>query len=156
MRVTGFCNRCGDCCRHLILPLPAHEPLLLRMLGIILPLCFAVDEPTREWLRVRGCRVATEPRSGREMAWVPIVEASGAAQRLIRPEESPGDVSVVRRQVYAGKPAVWIASQCPHVSKRGKCGLHGTNRKPLVCAGFPSIHNDLSDLPRCSYRIEDG
>lgn len=135
MRVEGACDhrRCGSaCCR--LLGVPSVGARVNRERGTVsVPVA---GQPQRwiDFLRARGADVRED--------WATVAYRQDVREPVVPIAYGPRRTEMLL-----------IKSVCPQLAPDGDCRLHGTPEKPETCTTYPTIFDDLSVVPECSYRI---
>jgi Fe-S-cluster containining protein len=133
-RVVGSCSGCGACCKLLAVPLYSYPVVDPARRVVTMRAPAEIGEDYGAFLEARGLRV---------------VEG-----KLEIPYQPKDGKPPVRISTYGGQnPVAYVDSTCPHLQGDNGCDLHGTDAMPRVCRSYPTVKDDLSAVPECSYTV---
>lgn len=127
---------CGLCCKTIGLPDTGEYTINTDEGTVTVPLH---DNPSDAWLKFLAARGAHVENGTISLKFRP-----GAREPVIRIRYGPNRV-----------PILLVKHTCPQLDEENdaSCRLHGTPEFPEVCKNYPTIYDDLSIVPDCSYRI---
>ena len=131
MEVKGDCHAsCGACCRIIgipDLPYELHDGVLITDM---------IDNPTDRWVEFLKARGSVEDGK------LSIKYRTDVKEPIIKYAYGPKKLRLLL-----------VKSICPKLNEDSSCQLHGP-AKPEVCKTYPTVYDDLSIVPECTYKIE--
>ncbi len=148
MPIRGVCNRCGECCQLIALPVPPRWPLDLSCHWLFVPLPVNAEGDIYRFLAARGVQIHWSGIMSSMVAYVPVDRAQLG-------DDSPR----VWENQMAGRRVAVAKNTCPHLETAHgalmSCNLHATADKPVICQSSPNWPEEIALTPSCGYYVED-